>query len=279
MPVDINKGLSIVKKVLFVLPSLTFIHYSYARIINKIDNFSQETSIQSITDNTTTNRIIFGRDLNMAFKEVILKKVLTKNSQIEYVKSKNKEILDLNEELKSLEYKILNQKIKYIEISTELQYKCASSTEKQTSNIIRGYLSKARISSEAKQYLETLYLINKAIEIYNITNHSSYTLSFKIAGTKYWWFFANQDMEMKTNVGGKIYYLDVIDTNSSMGANGSLITTATFYVSGEIIDLIEQSGQIDCKIYFSQSNREREPSVFNIPANVIYEWKEIIKSK
>lgn len=264
MPIDISKGLYIVKNLLFVLPflSLTFIHYSYARIIKNIDNFSEEISFQSITDNTTTNRIMFTP--NLAFKEVILKKILTKNKKFEYVKLKNIEILDLNETLKT------------IEILTRF----ATSTEKQTINNIQGYLSKARTSIEAKQYQQAVYSMNKAIEIYNTTYDSSYTLSFKIAGTNDWWFFAYQAMEIKTNADGfkEIYYLDVIDTNSSMGANRSLITTAIFDAGG-IIDSIEQSSEIICKIYFSQSNRERPPSVFNIPANVIYEWKQIINSE
>lgn len=94
-----------------------------------------------------------------------------------------------------------------------------------------------------------------------------------------WWFFANQKMEIKTNTDGleKIYYLDVIDTNSSMGTNGSLTTTATFDISAEIINLIEQSSQIVCKIYFSQSNRQRDPHLFEIPINVLSEWKQVIK--
>lgn len=281
MPIDISKGLNIVKKLLFVLPflSLIFIHYSYARIIKNTDNFSQETSIQSITDNTTTNRIMFSPALSLAFKEVIFKKIFIKTNPIEYIKSKNKEVLDLNERVKSLEFEILNERLKAIEIITKFRDKFAASTEKQTINNIHGYLRKARISLEAKQYLETVWLLNKAIEIYNITHDSSYTLSFKIVTMKDWWFFGNQTMEIKTNVDENVYYLDVVDTNSSMGTNGSLITTAIFDVPGKIINLIEQSSQIDCKIYFSQSNREREPSVFNIPANVIYEWKQIIQSE
>lgn len=275
MPIDISKGLNIVKRLLFVLPflSLTFIHSSYARIIKNTDNFSQETTIQSITENTYVNP-------TMAFKEIILKKVLTKKKwQIEFFKAENKERLDLNEGLKKLAFEILNQRIGYVEITTKLQDKLANSTtEKQTINTINGYLSKARISLEAKKYLETVYLLNKAIEIYNsITFISSYILSFKIVKSKDWWFFGNQNMEIKTNVDGNIYYLNVIDTNSSMGR--SLITTATFNVQGDIINLIEQSSQIDCKIYFSQSNKEREPLVFNIPTNAIYEWKQIIQSE
>lgn len=119
----------------------------------------------------------------------------------------------------------------------------------------------------------------KAAEIYNTTYSSSYTLSFKITTMNEWWFFANQKMEIKTNTDGleKIYYLDVIDTNSSMGTNGSLTTTATFDISAEIINLIEQSSQIVCKIYFSQSNRQRDPHLFEIPINVLSEWKQVIK--
>lgn len=277
MPIDISKGLYIVKKLLFVLPflSLTFTHYSYARIIKNIDNFSQERSIQSITDNTFVNP-------TLTFKEIFFKKILTKKKwQIEFFKAENKERLDLNESVKKLAFEILNQKIGYVEMTMKLQDKFTNSTtEKQTINSIQGYLNKAKISLEAKKYLETVYLLNKAIEIYNsITFISSYSLSFKIATRHNWWFFETQNMEIKTNADGKIYYLDVVDTNSSMGANGSTITRATFDVPGEIINLIEQSRQIDCKIYFSQSNKEREPLVFGIPTNVLYEWKQIINSE
>ncbi len=276
MPIDRSKGLDIVKKLLFVLPFLflTFLHYSYARIIKNTDDFSQEISIQSVTDDTFVNP-------TLTFKEIILKKVLKKKSQIEFFKAENKERLDLNEKEKKLAFEILNQTIGAVESTTKFQHIFANSiTEKQTFKTIYSYLSKARISLEAKKYLETVYLLNKAIEIYNsITFVSFYTLSFKIVTTKDWWFFGNQNMEIKTNVDGNIYYLNVVDTNSSMAAHGNLITRATFGVPGDIINLIEQASQIVCKIYFSQSNRERNPSVFNIPANAIYEWKQIINAE
>lgn len=117
----------------------------------------------------------------------------------------------------------------------------------------------------------------KAREAIATIRSETYTLKLTISGTKDWWFFSNDNFEIKTNNNPFIYKALVLDTNSRM-SNNTLTTEIIISIPKDLVEVINKSSNLSCKVYFNNSNALREPSTFEINGTILTEWKTIINN-
>lgn len=243
--------------VLLFLNTCLFSKVSHAAIERKTDNFSGITTISSVTN----AGIFVDFSTRMAFDSVTFSKILERSKPPQQERSLDEYIINIR----------INADEKACEI---LSNHCPAYDQKKIIDAL-AYLSQAKEELQKKCYNLADYFEWKARETIGIIRTEAFTLTLAIKNTKEWWFFSKENFEIKIDRNPYIHQASVLNTNSQM-YNNNLVTTMTITIPKDLIDQIKNANSLTCKVYFSDSNAPREPSVFEINGATLGEWKTVI---
>ncbi len=87
-----------------------------------------------------------------------------------------------------------------------------------------------------------------------------------------WWFFNKDYCEIK--IDDSISKINVTTTMSNVVNSNTLLTGAIISVPPDMLDQINEASKITFRIYF----QDQPPVTWNVPQNVLEEWKTVINS-
>jgi hypothetical protein len=231
-----------------------------------VDNFTGKTTISTKIRDGLGNRIFVDKSINLAFDCVEFSKQIDKN-----LARKGEQTLD-----KVIIKSRIDADEKDLTKSLET---CAIPDTKKIDNVL-GFLAQAKAELEKNNYAAADYAEWEARSVYETIRKESYTLTLTITGTKEWWFFPQNALELKID-NDPICSLRILHTNSHTGTsqNYILTTTAIIEIPNGIAAAIHKANRLTFRIYFSDSNKSRSPTVFEISDYNLSLWKEVIRAQ
>ncbi len=251
--------------IILSLPIILFSQESQAFPERTVDEFSGKTIISSKIKDGFGNRIFVEKSINLAFNCVDFSKTLKKHKPIPGEKTANPSVIKA---------RIADDK--------ELFMRASESCTVGEINIINdalAFLSQAEKELEKKNYQYADYNEWKARSLYQTIHEESYTLKLTISGTSEWWFFSPRGFEMTFDNNSNTYSPKVLDTDSHIGYNTSLTTSAIIALSKDIIELINKAGKVTCKVPLDTEYAPQHFSTFEINGSNLGNWKEVISAK
>lgn len=254
-----------IRLIILSLAIILFSQESQAFPERKTDNFSGDLIISTTISDGFANRIFVERSIGLAFESVIFSKTLKKHKPIPGEKT--------------LDEYVIKARIADDKKLFTLSSKSWATGEINIINDALAYLSQAETESEKKNYQPADYFEWKARSLYEAIHEESYTLKLTISGTNEWWFFSRRGFEMTIDNNPNIYSLAVLDTDSHIGYNNHLTTSATIGIPKDIVELINKSEKLTCKVPLDTEHKPQYFSIFEINGSNLSTWNEVIRAK
>ncbi|OHB68981.1 MAG: hypothetical protein A2W17_02990 [Planctomycetes bacterium RBG_16_41_13] len=251
--------------IILSLPIILFSQESQAFPDRTVDELHGKTIISSKIKDGFGNRIFVEKSINLAFGCVDFSKTLKKHKPIPGEKTADPYVIKA---------RIADDKKLFM-----LSSKSCAVGEINIINDALAFLSQAETELEKKNYAAADYAEWKARSLYEAVHEESYTLKLTISGTSEWWFFSRRGFEMTFDNNSNIYSPEVLDTDSHIGYNTSLTTSATIALSKDIIELINKAEKLTCKVPLDTEHNPQYFSIFEINGSNLGNWKEVIRAK
>lgn len=247
------------------LAIILFSQESLAYLERTVDDFSGKTIISSKIKDGFGNKIFVEKSISLAFDCVDFSKTSKKHKPIPGEQTADPYVIKA---------RIADDKELF-----RLSSKSCAVSEITIINNALAFLSKAETELEKKNYAAADYAEWTARSHYAAIHEESYTLKLTICATGEWWFFSRRGFEMKFDDNSNVYSPEVLDTDSHIGYNHRLTTSATIALSKDIIELINKAGKVTCKVNLDTEYKPQYFSIFEIRGANLGNWQEVIRDK